>query len=75
VIIEKFTGVKILHSVDKSSVLVYIDEEYDKRINTTVEVSEQWLRWLDILVTAENNPPLKQAVEQVELLHILAKKS
>lgn len=74
-ILEKFTGVKILHSVDKSSVLVYIDEEYDKRINTTVEVSEQWLRWLDILVTAENNPPLKQAVEQVELLHILAKKS
>ena len=54
--------------------LVYIDEEYDQRINTTIEVSEQWLKWLNILVTAQDNRSLQEAVEQAEMLYILAKK-
>jgi hypothetical protein len=75
VIFERFTGVKILHSADRSSVLVYRDEEYDQRISTTVEVSEQWLKWLNILVTAQDNTSLQEAVAQAEILYILAKKS
>jgi hypothetical protein len=73
VIIKRFTEIRILHGVDDNTVLVYIGDEHD--IKTTSVVVDQWIRWLDIFTNAEHNLILQQALEQIEVLHILAKKT
>jgi hypothetical protein len=65
----------IIYTTDSGSKSVYLRANNNDFIEANNQTSlKRWMKWKDILSTAENNESLETAIQQVEVIYELIRK-